>query len=178
VMLSCIFAAAALEPFAVLLESVPVVGKLVIWPKAAPGGILLAIVVAALPVTLKPMHTHREGHKHAGRWLADKIGENDWLKDPLAWGEWYAGRTLYNPPVYHGRPDNIWVITERGKGSPHSRLPQWEQAEKLAEGRTPVYRWPEDAPPEGPAVEVHRLSFAEYLRVRAANPSVFEEKGP
>jgi hypothetical protein len=178
VMLSCIFAAAALEPFAVLLESVPVVGKLVIWPKAAPGGILLAIVVAALPVTLKPMHTHREGHKHAGRWLADKIGENDWLKDPLAWGEWYAGRTLYNPPVYHGRPDNIWVITERGKGSPHSRLPQWEQAEKLAEGRTPVYRWPEDAPPEGPAVEVHRLSFAEYVRVRAANPAVFEEKGP
>jgi hypothetical protein len=124
------------------------------------------------------MHGHREGHKHAGLWLADKLGPNDWLIDPLAWGEWYAGRTLYQPPVYHGRPDSVWVITERGKGSPHSRLPQWERAKKLAEGRAPVYRWPGNAPPEGPVVEVHQLSFAEYMRVRTANPSLFEEKGP
>jgi len=178
VMLSCIFAAAALEPLALFMQSLPIVGKLVVWPKAAPGGILLAVVVAALPVTLKPLHTHREGHKHAGRWLADNMAANDWLIDPLAWGEWYAGRTLYNPPVFHGKPDHVWVITERGKGSPHSRLPQWERAMKLTEGRLSIYRWPEDAPAEGPAVVVHRLTYADYLLVRTANPASFEEKGP
>ena len=49
------------------------------------------------------------------------------------------------------------------KGSPHSRLPQWEHAVSLTLGqkRTPVYRWPEDAPPNGPAVEVYRLTFEE-----------------
>ncbi len=178
VMLACDFAAAALEPLALILQSLPGVGRLVIWPKAAPGGILLAIVLAALPVTLKSLHSHREGHKHAGRWLADKLAPNDWLMDPLAWAEWYAGRTLHNPPVYQGRPDSVWVITERGKGSPHSRLPQWERAKKLTEGRAPVYRWPQDAPEEGPVVEVHRLPFAEYMKVRLANPALFEEKGP
>ena len=130
-MISCVFAAAALEPLAILLESLPGVGRLVVWPKAAPSGILIAIVVSALPYTLKPMHAHREGHKHVGLWLANNMDENDWLKDPLAWGEWYAGRTLYHPPVYHGRPTSVWVIVEKGKGSPHSRLPQWEEAVML-----------------------------------------------
>jgi hypothetical protein len=161
VMLACIFAAAALEPLAVVMEALPVVGRLIVWPKAAPGGILLAVIAAALPVTLKPMHAHREGHKHAGRWLAAHMGPTDWLKDPLAWGEWYAGRTLYNPPVYHDRPESIWVIVEVGKGSPHSRLPQWEEAKQLTADRKPVYRWPEDAPPEGPAVEVYQLKYEE-----------------
>ena len=161
VMLSCIFAAAALEPLAVIFESLPILGRLVVWPKAAPGGILAAVVAAALPVTIQPMHQHREGHKHAGQWLATQMGPNDWLMDPLAWGEWYAGRTLYNTPVYHGRPDNIWVIIEKGKGSPHSRLPQWDDANHLVAGRQPVYRWPSSAPVEGPAVEVYKISYEE-----------------
>jgi hypothetical protein len=174
VMLACVFAAAALEPLALILQSLPGVGRLVIWPKAAPGGILLAVVVAALPVTLKPLHSHREGHKHAGRWLADNMGPNDWLKDPLAWGEWYAGRTLYNPVTYHGRPDTIWVITERGKGSPHSRLPQWEDANRLVAlqpNRVPVYRWPADAPLEGPAVEVYKIDYDEVSPRPPAKPN-------
>jgi hypothetical protein len=161
VMLACLFAAAALEPVAMVIESLPVIGRLVVWPKAAPSGVLVAAVAMALPVTLQPLHSHREGHKHAGRWLAGNMGPDDWLKDPLAWGEWYAGRTLYNPPVYHGQPEMIWVIIEKGKGSPHSRLPQWEEASRLAANRQPVYRWPSDAPPEGPAVEVYKIRYEE-----------------
>ena len=149
VMLSCVFAAAAFEPLGHFVESLPGLRRLVIWPSAAPGGFLVAIVVAALPVTLQTMHPHREGHKHAGRWLANTMSEGDWLKDPLAWGEWYAGRTLYNPPVYHGRPETIWVIVENGKGSPHSRLPQWEDALRLKNAGHLVFRWPENAAPEG-----------------------------
>lgn len=171
-MLACTFAAAALEPLAVLLESLPGLGRLIVWPKAAPGGILLALVAATLPYTLKPLHAHREGHKHAGLWLAANMNDGDWLKDPLAWGEYYAGRTLYRPPVYHGRPKHVWVIVEKGKGSPHSRLPQWEEAVRLTTDREAVYRWPGDAPPGGPVVEVHRLTFAEYGKImsRSSGP--------
>jgi hypothetical protein len=169
VLISCVFAAAALEPLTNLVASIPKLGQLVIWPKAAPGTLLVALVVSALPYTLKPMHPHREGHKHAGKWLASHIGERDWLIDPLAWGEWYAGRTLYTTPVYHGKPEFIWVIIEKGKDSPHSRLPQWERAVNLTAGREPVYRWPETAV-NGPGVEVYRLRYEDlYPRRDRAN---------
>jgi len=105
------------------------------------------------------------------------MNETDWLMDPLAWAEWYAGRTLYRPPVYHGRPKFVWVIVETGKGSPHSRLPQWEQAKALAEKREPVYRWPEAPPTNGPVVEVHRLTFEQYEEVRRTHATLFDEKG-
>jgi hypothetical protein len=66
----------------------------------------------------------------------------------------------------------VWVVVERGKGSPHSRLPQWEQAVRvtLGEHRTPAYRWPEDAPPDGPAVEVYKLTYEQAFPERAAPP--------
>ena len=110
------------------------------------------------------MHAHREGHKHAGRWLAAHAGADDWVQDPLAWAEWYAGRTLYHPPRYDTRPEYVWVVLEKGKGSPHSRLPQWDEAKQRAAGRTPVYRWPENAPEAGPAVEVFQVPFADLVR--------------
>ncbi len=163
VMISCVFAASALEPLAQFFESLPVLGRLIIWPKAAPGTFLIALVVAALPFTLKPMHQQREGHKHAGRWLAGQMQEGDWLKDPLAWAEWYAGRTLYKTAENHGKPEYIWIIVETGKENPHSRLPQWEEAKRLTEGREPMYRWPENSPVSGPTVEVHRLRYEEVF---------------
>jgi 4-amino-4-deoxy-L-arabinose transferase-like glycosyltransferase len=159
VMLACVFAAASFESLAHLAGSLPGIRRLVVWPNAAPGGFLVAIVAAALPVTLQTMHPHREGHKHAGRWLANNMNDGDWLKDPLAWGEWYAGRTLYNPPVYRGRPETIWVIVESGKGSPHSRLPQWEDALRLKNKGQLVFRWPENAAPDALAVEVYKVKY-------------------
>ncbi len=38
--------------------------------------------------------------------------------------EFYAGRTLYKTVTYPGEPEYIWVVVEKGKSSPHSRLPQ------------------------------------------------------
>src|SRR5262249_18783996 len=60
VMLGCIFAAAALEPFSRFIEMLPFVGRLVIWPKAAPSGYLLALTLSALPFTFQAMHAQRE----------------------------------------------------------------------------------------------------------------------
>ena len=61
VMLSCIFAAAALEPLAVIFESLPILGRLVVWPKAAAAESSRRWS-RRLPVTIQPMHQHREGH--------------------------------------------------------------------------------------------------------------------
>lgn len=161
VMLCCLLGAAGIGPVVRGVARVPVLGRVVVWPAAAPAVLLAVLVASALPYTFKALHPHREGHKHAGKWLAAHAGEGDWLQDPLAWAEWYAGRTLYQPPHYPGRPKYVWVVLEKGKGSPHSRLPQWEEARQRAAGHRPVYRWPEDAPETGPAVEVYKIPFAD-----------------
>jgi hypothetical protein len=161
VMLACVLGAAALGPVAKFVADLPGLGRLVVWPKALPATLLIALVASALPYTLKPLHPHREGHKHAGLWLAEHMKPGEHLIDPLSWAEWYAGLTLHRTAEYRGRPEYVWVVVERGKGSPHSRLPQWGQAVRvtLEAGRTPAYRWPQDAPPEGPAVEVYKLTY-------------------
>ncbi|MCE9563759.1 MAG: glycosyltransferase family 39 protein [Planctomycetes bacterium] len=161
VMLCSIFAPASCRPLADVLHYTPLINRLIFWPKAVPGLLYCILIVWTVPYALKPMHPHREGHKHAGRWLADHMSEKDWLQDPLAWAEWYAGRTVYKTATYDGQPEYIWVVIEKGKGSPHSRLPQWDEAKRRATeaGAKPAYRWPENAPPEGPAVEVYKVKY-------------------
>jgi hypothetical protein len=172
VMLACVLAGSAIGPLARFVSDVPSLGRLVVWPGALPATLLVALVASALPYTLKPMHPHREGHKHAGLWLAENMEKGDHLIDPLSWAEWYAGLTLHRTAEYKGRPEHVWVVVERGKGSPHSRIPQWERAVQITTGRTPVYRWPENAPPEGPAVEVYKLKYEE------ANPGAVSAPPP
>jgi 4-amino-4-deoxy-L-arabinose transferase-like glycosyltransferase len=160
VLLACILAAAALEPLAQAVEELPRLGRLVVWPKAAPAGMLLALVAGALPYTLKTMHPQREGHKHAGQWLATHMKEGDWLVDPFTWAEWYAGRTLYKTVRYEGQPATGWTVLESEKKPiPHSRLPQWEEALKMKANGTLAYHWPEDVPPEDAAVLVYRVDY-------------------
>ena len=105
------------------------------------------------------MHAPREGHKHAGRWLAQNIGDEDWLIDPLSWTEWYAGRTLYNTPVYHGQPKVKWVVVEEGKkeANPHSRIPQWERANEEIKKGVKVFSWPEHPQDKVPTVCVYKV---------------------
>jgi Dolichyl-phosphate-mannose-protein mannosyltransferase len=157
-MICCLFAATSFEPLAHVIENLPKLGRLVIWPKAAPGTLFVALVLSALPYTIKPMHPQREGHRHAGLWLEDKLGKDDNLVDPLTWGEWYAGRTLYQTVKYRDDPDVTWTIIESGKTSPHSRLPQWENAKDISARGELVYRWPADAPPHAFAVEVYKIT--------------------
>ncbi len=162
VMLSCVFASAALEPLANFLGSLPKLGRLIVWPKAAPGSLLFGIVLSALPFTLQTMHAQREGHKYAGRWLASQMADDDWLVDPLAWAEWYAGRTLYKTTSYDGHPKVKWVVVEEGKISPHSRIPQWELANELKEKGELVFKWPESPKSKSsPVVCVYRVEIEE-----------------
>jgi hypothetical protein len=157
VMVSCIFAAAALEPLIGFVTSSTLLGRLFLWPKAAPCLFLAGLVASALPFTLQNMHTQREGHKHAGRWLATHMNDQDWLIDPFAWAEWYSGRTLYKTPTYYGHPDVKWVIVEEGPSSPHSRLPQLEEANGLKTTGELVYQWPENPTKKSHVVCVYRV---------------------
>jgi len=161
VMLCSIIAPASLKALSEVLNYIPLVNRIIFWPKAMPAVLYAILIVCATPYAMKPMHPHREGHKHAGRWLAEHMNEKDWLLDPLAWAEWYAGRTVYKTVSYVGQPEYIWVVIEKGKGSPHSRLPQYEEAMRRVReaGLPPHYRWPEHAPAEGPAVEVYKLKY-------------------
>jgi hypothetical protein len=169
--LGCLFAASSLPSLGRWLSVAPAIRHLVIWPHLMPTGLASMLVVTALPQTLQPLHAHREGHKHAGLWLAGQLHDQDWLVDPFCWAEWYAGRTLYRTTEYRGRPQRTWVVVEEGKVSPHSRLPQWEQAQELARHGQAVYQWPPHADADQPRVVVYRVDDARIVqRILAGGP--------
>ncbi len=154
---ACLFAAAGLPLLAAALgQLLPRVEKLGVRITAA--SLLVALVASSLPFALKSMHTNREGHKHAGRWLATHLTSNDAIIDPFCWAEWYAGRTLYrtswNPPVSR----NTYIVWETGP-SPHSRLPAYDTAKESLHHSTAriAYHWPENVPPEKATVQVWKL---------------------
>jgi hypothetical protein len=174
VMLCCIFAASALEPLAHAISCIPILGRLVLWPQAAPGGLLLGIVISTFPFTFQPLHPQREGHKHVGQWLATHMADDDWLVDPFAWAEWYSGRTLHRTTHYDGVAKVIWVVVEdgkrEGKAEPHSRLPQLDYSTNLKSKGELVYQWPETPNSKIPTVSVYRVQVKEVEKTPAKVP--------
>jgi hypothetical protein len=155
VLVGCLFAGAALEPVAAGLAALPKVGRL--WAgRYAAVGLLAMLVATALPATLKPLHPNREGHKHAGRWLAAHLQPTDCLIDPFEWAQWYAWRSLYFVPEDPPNATVIYSVVENNPATPHSRLPRLDLALDVAKGGTLVYHWPEDGPPEKATVHVYK----------------------
>ncbi len=159
VMIGCVFASAALEPLAAALASLPLVGRF--WAgRLAPAGLLLTVVAVALPATLKPLHDHREGHKHAGQWLASRIHDQDCLIDPFEWAQWYSGRGLhYVPDDPPAAVVTYAVVDNKEHAEDHARLPRMVDALNVKEdGRsTVVYHWPEDVPVASAKVRIYKL---------------------
>jgi hypothetical protein len=157
-LIGCVFAAAALPLLATAVgQALPAFDRLGVRVTAA--GLLVCLTAGSLPFALKPLHANREGHKHAGRWLAEHMKENDALCDPFAWAEWYAGRTLYRTSWNPAPSRNTYVVVEPNAKSPHSRLPVMDEAKKLAEHPTQrvVYQWPEGAPKDKVQVQILKL---------------------
>lgn len=170
VMVGCLFAAAALQVIAGWFRDRPRLGRL------ATGALLVGLVATALPSTLKPLHPHREGYKHAGRWLKemheawcaeqearppDQRETAPGIYDPFEWSDWYSGRTLYTK-VHPANPDiayAVWDNSAKDRGDAHERLPVLDQAKRIKDdGRAVrVYHWPEDVAPEQASVHVYRL---------------------
>lgn len=171
VMVGCLFAAAALQVVVGWFRDRPRVGRF------AAGGLLAVLVATALPSTLKPLHPHREGYKHAGRflkaeldkWAAEQLAKSEekremapGIYDPFEWSDWYSGRTLYTK-VHLANPDvayAVWDNSAKGRGeAAHERLPVLDQADNIKkDGRAElVYWWPEDVPKAEAKVHVYRL---------------------
>ncbi|HUR55927.1 MAG TPA: glycosyltransferase family 39 protein [Gemmataceae bacterium] len=158
VLLTCVFAGASLEPLALCLSRIPKIGR--IWAgKLAPAGLLLALVAAALPSTLKPLHPQREGHKHAGKWLKEHATNEDCVIDPFSWADWYAERTLYHiPPDPPDAKVLYTVLDSKTRPEEHTRLPRMALARDVAASGTVVYWWPENVPPEQASVKVYKTT--------------------
>jgi hypothetical protein len=161
-MIGCLFAGAALEPIAAALGRLPKVGFF--WAgKFGTAALLLMLVGISLPGALKPMHANREGHKHAGQWLAAHLQKDDCLIDPFCWAEWYAGRSLYfvpaDPPANPPPEVTYAVVDDKSHGEEHERLPRLDAAKNVvADGRSKlVYQWPENVPEEHAKVKVYKL---------------------
>jgi hypothetical protein len=166
VMVGCLFAAAALQAVAGWVRGRPGLGR---FTAAA---LLAGLVVSALASTLKPLHPHREGYKHAGRFLKQELDE--WrtrnearpqelppgVYDPFEWSDWYSERTLYTKQL-PANPDLAYAVIDNTKNRPdaHERLPVLDQAKEIEkDGRAKlVYWWPEHGPPEKAAVHVYKL---------------------
>lgn len=160
VLVGCVFAAAALEPLAAVLARVPALGR-ICCGKYTPAVLLAVVVAAALPTTLKPLHAHRVGHKHAGQWLAENAKPEDAVIDPFCWADWYSWRTLYYVPPDPPNPVVTYaVLDDRSYAEDnHTRLPRLDDARKVAaDGRAVVaYHWPEDVPVQSAKVIVYKL---------------------
>ena len=158
-MVACLFAGAGLPLLATAVgQTFPRVEHFGVRVTAA--GLLATLVVAALPFTLKTMHPNREGHKHAGKWLAANITADDAVVDPFCWAAWFAGRSLYRPDNYNPAPSKAtYIVLENNAPTPHSRLPVLAEAQQMATtpGARVVYHWPEDVPAEQALVHVIKI---------------------
>lgn len=151
-LIGCLFAAAALEPVAQLLGG-----------RVRAEWLLVAIALAALPITLKPLHANREGFKAAGQWLAENVKDGDCVVDPFEWSQFYAGRTLYyvppDPPADPPPVVTYAVVDDRTRLDDHVRLPRLDAGiNVMNDGRSVVaYHWPENVPVEQAKVKVYKL---------------------
>ena len=158
VMVACVFAGGALEPFAALLSRIPKIGRL--WAgKNAAAWLLVALAASALPATLKPLHPQREGHKHAGKWLKEHATPADVVIDPFCWADWYAERTLYHIPPDPADAKVLYVVLDnKTRPEEHTRLPRMQLAKDVAASGVVVYSWPENVPPERASVKVYKTT--------------------
>jgi 4-amino-4-deoxy-L-arabinose transferase-like glycosyltransferase len=158
-MIACQFAAAGLPWFAASIgQMFPRVERLGVRVTAA--SLLVLLVATSLPFALKTMHPNREGHKHAGKWLAANLKDDEAVVDPFCWAVWYSGRTLYRSSDYNPAQSRAtYIVLENAPATPHSRLPVLPTAKELAAqpGNRVVYHWPENVPQDKCIVKIVKI---------------------
>ncbi len=152
VYVGCLFAAVGIRELGALLAKRTVVGDL-LGEQGGAGFVLAVVLVACLPIALKPLHESRVGHVQAGRFLAQDgvMSDSDALIDPFDWAAFYSGRTLQTIPADPGEPRVRWAILELDKEGkpeiPHSVTPRHSAAMDVFHDRDNpaevAFRWPE-----------------------------------
>ncbi len=107
--------------------------------------VLIAIPVAGLVRTLKPLHEERTGFKEVGLWLAENTTPGDFVLDPYSWANYYSGRVFTDPSIHPTpSPGRQWFIVLEDAKNPHERL-GWHRVAVRTVERTnapAVYRQP------------------------------------
>lgn len=146
------FAATAMVTIGAKLRAIPSlakVGSASLWT----GLIVVALVAAAIPGGMKPLHANRAGHRAAGLWIAKHRYPKDFIVDPFAWAEFYAGQI--RQPASHGDQISVFYAVIEGPGNLHPRLHVMALALKIKEHGKLVYYWPENVAPEKAKVFVY-----------------------
>jgi hypothetical protein len=108
-----------------------------------PIGLVVAFMLACLPVTLQPLHANQIGHRQAGLWLAQHTQPCDIIVDPFDWAYFYAGRVFRNPTsdmVLPSQSPKRYVVLETSP-KPHPELIMLPEAKELAVAGQLVYDW-------------------------------------
>jgi hypothetical protein len=105
--------------------------------------VVLAVSISwCLPVTLKPLHANRIGHREAGRWLAEHAEPTDIIADPYCWSRFYAGRMMDETHRIVGPEfDSSRFVVMTNSKNAHDRLFGMEKALELKRQGTVVFRW-------------------------------------
>jgi hypothetical protein len=149
VMLGCFFAAAALVALGNWVADKLKRGDGAQWA----AGMAAVIVVACIPLGLKPLHANRAGHRQAGNWIAQHRHADDFIIDPFGWAEFYGNlRADYaiRQPIA-----GSYVIVEGADDHPRLHLMR-AALEASRHGRL-VYHWPENKPVDKAKVRVFYL---------------------
>jgi hypothetical protein len=104
--------------------------------------LLVMMAVAPLSRTLARLHAERAGFKQAGLWLAENARPGDWIIDPFAWAQYYAGCEFLPPPLPH---PPVWYIVLEESTNPHLHLDHKLRAARVIVERhhaEPIKRFP------------------------------------
>jgi len=105
--------------------------------------ILVALMLACLPMSLQPLHANQVGHREAGLWLKEHSRPGDIVVDPFNWAYFYAGRVFEEGSDSHPLPcqhSMRYVVLELTRKQ-HAELTMLPLAKELAEGGQVVYDW-------------------------------------
>jgi len=161
-LVSCYLAAAALPKIGEKIAAWKPAGRLgspAFWSAA----LAFAFVAVAVPYGLKPLHANRVSNHAAGRWLAERLQPGDYVIDPFAWSEYYAGCIREGSYALPAVPRAYGILTP---GDNHPRLHQMPIAKLVAEHGEVVYHWPEDKPRDQAKLLIYRwegYNFNEYI---------------
>ncbi|MGL6097961.1 MAG: hypothetical protein ACRC7O_19435, partial [Fimbriiglobus sp.] len=145
--IGCAFAGGGIEAIGRWLAAIP---WAIAGPKGAAFWVLAAVVVSALPSTLRPLHQHRWGHVLAGWYLVEHAKPDDVIVDPDEWSQFHGGRTMWSIPKDPEYPPRSWVVLVAETGDPKrdfqpdGRKPRLELARSIAAhpASRVVFQWP------------------------------------
>ncbi|MGL6074199.1 MAG: ArnT family glycosyltransferase [Fimbriiglobus sp.] len=76
---------------------------------------MLAMTGSCIPLTFRPMHENRAGHKIIGEFLKQNATMEDVVIDPYDWAQFYSGRSLRGVPPDPTQPRYRWAVLEAGE---------------------------------------------------------------